>query len=194
MAKVGMRHLVYALVATETPGTGITYQGGADLAPAVSGSLNYERSDNPLYGDDVMQDNDNAITGFTLDIETTELSAANEAALLGYTVDTTDTTLYSVTDANAPYVGVGFIQVLRRRGTVTYRALWFPKVQFGISSEETQTRQQSVEWGTPTLNGKGFGVYLDSTGAATFRMQKECSTLAAAKSFLDTKAGITRTP
>ena len=192
MAKVGMRHLVYAKVATETPGTSITYSGGADLAPAVSGSLNYDRSDNPLYGDDVMQDNDNGITGFTLDIETTELSAANEAALLGLVADGTDATLYSVTDASAPYVGVGFVQVLRRKGVVSYRALWFPKVQFGISSEETQTRQQSIEWGTPTLNGKGFGVYLDATGKATFRMQKECETLAAAQTFLDTKAGISR--
>ena len=193
MAKIGMRHLVYAVVATETPGTGITYTGGADLAPAVSGNLTYDRSDNPLYGDDVMQDSDNGITGFSLDITTTELSAANEAALLGYTVDGTDATLYSVTDVAAPYVGVGFVQVLRRRGTVTYRALWFPKVQFGISSEETQTRQQSIEWGTPTLNGKGFGVYLDASGAATFRMQKECATLAAAQTFLDGKAGISRT-
>lgn len=193
MAKIGMRHLVYAVVATETPGTGITYSGGADLAPAVSGNLTYDRSDNPLYGDDVMQDSDNGITGFSLDITTTELSAANEAALLGYTVDSTDATLYSVTDVAAPYVGVGFVQVLRRKGTVTYRALWFPKVQFGISSEETQTRQQSIEWGTPTLNGKGFGVYLDASGNAVFRMQKECATLAAAQSFLDTKAGISRT-
>lgn len=193
MAKIGMRHLVYAVVATETPGTGITYSGGADLAPAVSGNLTYDRSDNPLYGDDVMQDSDNGITGFSLDITTTELSAANEAALLGYTVDSTDATLYSVTDTAAPYVGVGFVQVLRRKGTVTYRALWFPKVQFGISSEETQTRQQSIEWGTPTLNGKGFGVYLDASGNAVFRMQKECATLAAAQSFLDTKAGISRT-
>lgn len=192
MAKVGMRHLVYATVSAETPGTSITYTGGADLAPAVRGSLNYDRSDNPLYGDDVMQDADNGITGFTLDIETTELSAANEAALLGYTADSTDATLYSVTDATAPYVGVGFIQVLRRKGTVTYRAVWFPKVQFGITSEETQTRQQSIEWGTPTLNGKGFGVYLDSSGKATYRLQKEVATLAAAESFLDTKAGITR--
>lgn len=192
MAKVGMRHLVYATVSAETPGTSITYTGGADLAPAVRGSLNYDRSDNPLYGDDVMQDADNGITGFTLDIETTELSAANEAALLGYTADGTDATLYSVTDATAPYVGVGFIQVLRRKGTVTYRAVWFPKVQFGITSEETQTRQQSIEWGTPTLNGKGFGVYLDSSGKATYRLQKEVATLAAAESFLDTKAGITR--
>ena len=193
MAKIGMRHLVYAVVATETPGTGITYTGGADLAPAVSGNLTYDRSDNPLYGDDVMQDSDNGITGFSLDITTTELSATNEAALLGYTADSTDTTLYSVTDVAAPYVGVGFVQVLRRKGTVTYRALWFPKVQFGISSEETQTRQQSIEWGTPTLNGKGFGVYLDASGNAVFRMQKECTTLAAAQSFLDTKAGISRT-
>ena len=193
MAKVGMRHLVYAKVATETPGTSITYSAGADLAPAIRGSVTYDRPDNPLYGDDVMQDNDNGVTGLTLEIETTGLSAANEAALLGLVADGTDATLYSVTDAAAPYVGIGFVQVLRNAGTVTYRAVWFPKVQFGLESEETNTRQQNIEWGTPTLTGKGFGVYLDSSGAATFRMQKECSTLAAAQTFLDGKAGITRT-
>ena len=79
MAKVGMRHLVYAKVATETPGTGITYTGGADMAPARRGNVNFDRPDNPLYGDDVMQDNDNGITGVTVEVETTDLAAGVEA-------------------------------------------------------------------------------------------------------------------
>jgi phi13 family phage major tail protein len=193
MAKVGMRHLVYAKVATETPGTSITYTGGADMAPARRGNVTFDRPDNPLYGDDVMQDNDNGITGVTVEVETTDLAAGVEADLLGYVADTTDSTLYSVTDAAAPYVGFGYVQVLRRRGTMAYRAVWFPKVQFGMDSEETNTKENNIEWGTPVITGKGFGVYLDATGAATFRLQKECATLAAAQSFLDTKAGISRT-
>ena len=47
-----------------------------------------------------------------------------------------------------------------------------------------------ISWGTPTLNGKGLAYYDDDTGKAKFRRQKVFTTLASAKTWLNSKANI----
>ena len=43
----------------------------------------------------------------------------------------------------------------------------------------------------PTLEGVGAGVSLDSTGTLSFAQHKSFDSLASAKSYLNSKAGIT---
>lgn len=190
MARVGMRHLVFAPIATETPGSAITYGTGVVMGRVVRGTVNWSRNDNPLYGDDVVAENDNGVTGYTLDVETTELIEGTAAIVLGYTATGTDDPEYDITDASAPYGGCGYIQVLIRRGVQTFKAVWYHKVQFGVDTEETQTKEQQVTWGTPALNGQGFGVFNDASGKAKFRKEKVFTTEAAAVSYLNGLANI----
>lgn len=193
MARVGMRHLVCAPITTETTGSAIAYGTGMLMGRAVRGNLQWERNDNPLYGDDVEAESDNGVTGYTLDVGTTELLENVAAAVLGLTAGTGEghTDEYETTDAAAPYVGCGYIQVLRRKGETKYKALWYHKVQFGIQSEESRTKEKTITWGTPELHGTGFGVYNDNSGKAKFRIEKLCATEAAAITWLNGLAGIT---
>ena len=187
-ANIGMQYPVYAPVNVYTPGTSITYNTGAVAAEAVSAALGWNRADGHFYGDDVELDSDNSILGYTLDIELSGLKDAARAALLG---DDLANSEYSVTDAAAPDVGFGFVRVMRDKGTLSYEAWWFYKLKFGISSEETRTKEQNIEWRTPTLNGVGAGVSLDATGALKFALHQTFATFSAAQSWLKTKAGIT---
>ena len=191
MAKVGMRHLVYAPITAESSGSAITYGAGAIMGKAVRGAVTYNRNDNPLYGDDVIAENDNGVTGYQLEVETTTLVPAIEKAVLGLAQNVD---VYTVTDASAPYVGVGYLQVIIRNGVTIFRGVWYYKVQFGLESEETQTRQQNIEWSVPSLSGTGFGVYIDASGHAAFRQQKEFSSAADAEAWLDTLANIGSDP
>ena len=187
-ANVGMQYLVAATVSTYTPGTSISYGAGSNFAEAVSASLSWERADGHFYGDDVELDSDNSVLGYTIDIEPAGLSDSARATLLGETVSTGE---YTITDSPAPDVGFGYVRVMRDKGVTKYEGWWFYKVKFGISSEETRTKERNIEWRVPTLQGVGAGVSLDATGKLNFAQHKQFDTLAAAKSYLNSKAGIT---
>ena len=191
-ANVGMVYPVYAPVATYTPGTSITYSNGAPVAEAVSASVSWDRNDGHFYGDDVELDSDNGILGYTISFEPSGLSDTVRAALLGETLVSSD---YTITDSAAPDVGFGYIRVMRSNsgGTVSnsYEAWWYKKLKFSLSSEETRTKERSIEWRVPTLDGIGTGVSLDSTGKLYFAEHHTYTSLSDAKNWLKAKAGIT---
>ena len=191
-ANVGMVYPVAAPVSAYTPGTSITYGNGFVVAEAVSANLSWNRADGHFYGDDVELDSDNGVLGYTISFEPSGLSAANRQKLLGEIVATDE---YTVTDAASPDVGFGYIRVMRTKGastvTTTYEAWWFQKLKFSVSSEETRTKEQNIEWRVPTLEGIGAGVSLDATGRLSFAQHKTFDTLAGAKAYLNSKAGIT---
>ena len=191
-ANVGMIYPVYAPVSSYTPGTSITYGTGGVVAEARSATLSWDRADGEFYGDDVLLDSDNGVLGYTLDFEPSGLSDTVRAAMLGETLASSE---YSVTDAAAPDVGFGYVRKMRDNagGTLatTYEGWWFHKLKFSVSSEETRTKERSIEWRTPTLSGTGAGVKLSSADTLTFAVHQTFATLALAKAWLNGKAGIT---
>ena len=189
---VGMQYPVCAPVSAYTPGTSISYSTGSVVGEARGATLNWEREDGEFYGDDKILDTANGILGYTLDFEPSGLSDAIRKTLLGETQASSE---YSITDASAPYVGFGYIRVMREEGTnsvdTTYEAWWFYRVQFSVNSEETRTKEKSMEWRTPTLTGKGLGVQLTSDATQTFAVHESFTTFTGAKTWLNSKASIT---
>ena len=195
MAFVGMRYVVASPVATEVAGSDLTYGTGFVVGKAISANVTKNRNTNPLYADDAIAEDDNGITGMSVEINVDDLTEAVRADLLGLSVTTSGTPAavdyYEETDAAAPYVGFGYMRVRRKSGTTTYQGVWYHKVQFGDTSESAQTRGENIEWQTPTLTGTVFGVSNESSGKKHFRRIKEFSTEALAKTWLDGLAGIT---
>ena len=191
-ANVGMRYPVYAPVSAYVPGTSITYGNGGVIAEAVSASVNWNRADSRFYGDDVELDSDNGVLGYTISFEPSGLSDTARAALLGETLATSD---YEINDSAAPDIGFGYIRVMRTKSAgvavTKYESWWYRKLKFAISSEETRTKEQSIEWRVPTLEGVGAGVSLDSSGKIKFAIHRTFDTEEAAKSWLNSLAGIT---
>ena len=189
---VGMVYPVCAPVSSYTPGTGITYSTGSVVSEARAASVSWDRSDGEFYGDDVLLDSDNGVTGYSIDFEPAGLSDAIRKTLLGEVQASSE---YSITDAAAPYVGFGYIRVMREESagsvTTTYEGWWYYKVQFSIQNEETRTKEKNIEGRTPTLSGKGFGVQLTSGGAMVFAVHESFSTKTAAETWLKAKASIT---
>jgi hypothetical protein len=183
-----MQYPVYSPVTAYTPGTSITYGTGAVVAEAVSASVSWERADGRFYGDDVQLDSDNGVLGYTIDFEPTGLTNAGRELLLGEAKASDE---YTITDAPSPDVGFGYIRVMRDKGEVSYEGWWYYKVKFGLGSEETRTKEQNIEWRTPTLNGVGSGVQLAAGANMSFAVHQDFDTMAAARTWLKTKAGIT---
>ena len=189
---IGMVYPVAAFIDAYTPGTGITYEDGFVVAEARGATLTWETSDGEFYGDDVLLDSDKGITGYTLDFEPSGLKTAVRAKLLGEKEASTD--VYRVTGANPPDLGFGFIRVMRENvsneNVTRYEGWWFHKIKFSINSEETRTKEKSIEWRVPTLNGRGFGVYLDSSDDPAFCDHQDFTSLEAAKTWLNGLAEI----
>lgn len=190
---VGMVYPVAAPVDEYTAYSGITYEDGFVVSEARGATLTWNALDGEFYGDDSLLDTDNSVTGYTIDFEATGLSDSVRAALLGEVEGSSDELV--ITGAPSPEVGFGYVRVMRDNssGTVeeTFEAWWFYRVRFARPNEEARTKENSIEWRAPTISGKGMGVYLASTDSyPNFVEHKSFTTLADAKSFLNTKAGI----
>lgn len=194
MAYIGMRSPVVAPITSHTDGSAITYGTGMVLGPAVAANLTFDVADNPDYGDDVIQDNDNGINGYSATLETNNITPEGRAMALGWqgvTGTGSTVTHYEVTDEAAPYVGWGFIRVKLFQGTRSYEAFWFHKSQFSPNGINASTKQRQIEWNHPQMSVQGMGVYIDNSGKAKYFDWMEFTTEAAAMTWLKGRANIT---
>ena len=190
---VGMMYPVAAPVDAYTPYSGITYDDGFVVSQARGANLTWETADGEFYGDDILLDSENEILSYTLEFEAAGLSDTVRAGLLGEVKGSGDE--YKITGASAPDVGFGYIKVMRddSSGTVvtSYEAWWYYKIKFAQPNEEARTKERTLEWRTPTISGRGAGVFLAAAAEVPdFAEHKTFATLATAKTYLNTKAGI----
>lgn len=196
-ANVGMLYVVAAEVDEYTPYSGITYEAGFVVGEGREANISWETASGEFEGDDIVLDNYEEIIGYSMDLETAGMSSAIRAKLLGETKDSSD--VYHVSGAPKPWLGTGFVRKMRDNESgdpaTVYEGVWYYHHRFSQPNEQTRTRQRSgMEWRVPVLNGRGTGVFL-TAGAETpeFEIHKDFATLAAAKTWLNTVAGITST-
>ena len=73
-ANVGMRHPVWAPLQSHTEGSEPTYGTGRVIQEAIEATINFNADTTTgLYGDDVMVDMDDGITGYTVNFNPTGL-------------------------------------------------------------------------------------------------------------------------
>ena len=194
---IKVRGLTWAVYKSGGEGGTITYTGGTyDADKIVRVDQSEERSDVPFNADDHTIDRDNSITGASVSIELAKLPEEMLTAVLGYVADGSGSsaTGYHVTDAAAPYVGVGFIHGELYKGTESYTAYWYHKVQFSRGNRSMNTKGETVAFQTETIEGEAMGVQLTSGGPSIyFTQSKEFTTEAQARTWLNTKAGVSST-
>ena len=189
-ANVGMRHPVWAPLQSHTDGSEPTYGAGRVIQEAIEATINFNAdTTNGLYGDDVLVDMDDGITGYTVNFNPTGLKDADRAAILGEEVTTGS--VYEITDAGSPWGGFGFFRVMRDENrTRYYEAWWCRKIKFREPSQTTRTKEGSVQWRTPTLEGTGAGLIVDGGEKIKYIKHKTFETAAAAKAWLDGLANV----
>ena len=194
---IKVRGLTWAVYSSGGDGDAITYTGGKyDKDKIVRVDQSEERSDVTFNADDHTIDRDNSITGANLSIELAKLPEDMLTAVLGYVADGSGSsaTGYNVTDAAAPYVGVGFIHGEMYKGEETYTAYWYHKVQFSRGNRSMATKGDTTAFQTETIEGEAMGVQLASNGPSIyFTQSKEFSTEAQARTWLNSKAGVSST-
>ena len=195
MAYIGMRKPIFAPITSRVDGSPITYGTPLVLGPAVSANLTFDTADNPDYGDDVVIDNDKGVNGYSIAMETNDISKEGRAACLGWKPVTgtgSAVTEYDVTDAAPPEGGLGYIRVKLFKGVRKYEAFFYHALQCSSGGENASTKQRQITWNHPTINASGIGVYIDSSGEAKYFKWMEFDTEDAALDWIYSKFGATR--
>ena len=191
MARVGLAYSVFAPITTETPDSPIVYGTPIVFNKPIEANVSYERSDNPLYGGNVVAENDNGITGGTLVFGNKHFTPAERATMLGHVKKgTTPNDYYVETDAPSPDGGFWYITNEIEDGVKKWYGYWVYKTQLALNEDNAKTKEKTVEWQTPTIEGPIMGVIIDSDGKPAFRAYNVFDTYAAAKTWVDTAAGV----
>ena len=184
---VGMMYPVFAEITAHTDGSMPTYGNGVVIHEARNCNITKTYNDNPLYGDDRIVDDDNGLMALTASFEPTGLSDSDRVLLFGEEeIAVGGLTCQVESDNETPYGGFGYIRKMRDNGTKKYEAWIILKIKFQEENQNTATKEGSISWNTPTLNGRAAGVYIDDTGKLRWRVHETFDTIAAAKSWLNT--------
>ena len=184
---VGMMYPVFAKLMSHTDGSLPTYGTGVVIHEARNCTITKTYNDNPLYGDDRIVDDDNGLQALTASFEPTGLSDSDRVLLFGEDeVSVGGLTCQAESDNETPYGGFGYIRRMRDNGSRKWEAWIILKIKFREENQTTSTKEGSIQWNTPTLNGRAAGLYIDSTDRLRFRIHETFDTIAAAKSWINT--------
>lgn len=191
---VGMMYPVFAPLVSHTDGSMPTYGAGRVIQEARNATITKTYNDNPLYGDDRIVDDDNGLQSLTMSFESTGLSDADRVALFGETQATVGgITAYLESDNETPWGGFGYIRKMRDNGTRKFEAWITLKIKFQEESQATNTKEGTISWGTPTLNGRAAALYIDSSDQMRYRAHQTFDTIAAAKAWINTVLNVSVT-
>ena len=189
-ASIGLLYPVFAPLDTHTDGSMPTYGTGRVIQEARGASITYEYNDNPLHGDNRIVDEDNGMTGLTIEFESTGLNDEDRQVLFGEDLYGTSGAQW-VSDSETPYGGFAYIRRMRDNGVRTYEAWIILKVKFTETRQETRTQEgNQITWGTPTISGRGASLDVDGSGKLRYQLHQTFETISAAKTWINTMLNV----
>lgn len=156
MAKIGAQDAWFApFDDADTETAAATYENGFKIAALMEASDSPNYASAEIYGDDVLDDSVEEFTEGDVTVKGVELTDDHAAVLYGITA-AADGSLGFPSENAAPYGGLGYVQKLRRQGTVYYRAFFFPKVKAQVSGNQLVTKNKNLSFDGETVNFKAY--------------------------------------
>lgn len=147
MSRVGVRNLHYYILNSDTT-EGCTYGAGVQVPGTVHIDVEPAVDNATLYADDGPYEAATSLGKITVTVELADLPKTVQAALLGHTVDANTDTLIAKSTDTAPYVGLAFES---EKGNGAIRYVKLAKGKFSVPTENFQTKGESVEFQTSTI-------------------------------------------
>lgn len=152
MAKIGLNNFRYSKLTEAEDGTA-SYAGAKKPAKAISCSVSISNNDAKLYADDSLAESDTSFQSGTVTIGIDDEDTETMADLLGHEYDSETSEMIRNSNDTAPYIGLGRIVVKMVGGVYKYKVEFLHKVKFGEPSQEDNTKGESLEFSTTTLEG-----------------------------------------
>jgi phi13 family phage major tail protein len=190
MAYIGLKYPVFAPISSETPGSVPAYGQGKVVGMAIEANVSIELGDNPLFGDDVIAESDKSFVSGSITIGVDDIGKEVYLAWFGGETQTGDGGVEEIVDGAgipSPLGGFGYYRVRRKNGVRSIRAFWYYKTQWGVPSEEAQTKGEQIEWQTPSVEGS---IMTLDDEKASWRKWADFTSEADAKAWLNEMANI----
>ena len=152
MAKIGLNNLWYAKLTEALDGTP-SYDGAKSFGKAITANASISNNSATLYADDALAESDTSFQSGSLSLTTDDDRDTVFADLLGHAIDASGNIIRNVNDV-APYVAIARIIVKLVNNVKLYKVELLYKVKFSEPSQEDNTRGESVEFSTPTIEGQ----------------------------------------
>jgi phi13 family phage major tail protein len=185
MASIGLTNIWYGFLTEAADGTP-SYSNGQKMGKAVSANASITNNSAMLYGDDALAESDTSFANGTITLGLTDDDDTIFAPLLGHTIE--DGEVVKTAVDTAPYVGVGRILTKLVNGVRKYKVNFLYKVKFSEPSNEENTKGETVEFSTPSIEGI-ISTLSDNKG--TWGKSKTFTDLEDAISYLKDLLGIT---
>lgn len=151
MAGIGLKSFKYAVLNED----GETYGEVKTLAGAIECQVTLDLAEATLYVDDQVQEQVSEFKTGTMTIGTDDGDYDSFAELLGKTV-AEDGTVTSNSNDTPIFVGFGHIVPKMLNGSKKYKAEFFHKVKFKPFMADAQTKGDSIEFTTPSIEATIF--------------------------------------
>jgi phi13 family phage major tail protein len=178
MANIGLSNIWWSPL-TEDANGGAHYAGARYMGKAVSAETSITNNEAKLYGDDALAESDTSFSNGTITLGVTDDDDTVFAPLLGHTIN--DGEVIKTSSDAAPYVGVGRVVTKMVNGVYKYKVEFLYKVKFAEMSRSEQTRGESVEFTTPSVEG---AIATLSDAAGTWNKTKIFTSKAEALTYL----------
>ena len=152
MAKIGLNNLWYSKLTEAQDGTP-SYDGAKSFGKAVSCNVSISNNSATLYADDALAESDTSFQNGTVTLGVDDDRETTFADVLGHEVDDSGKVTRNVNDV-APYVALGRIIVKMVSNVRLYKVEILYKVKFSEPSQEENTKGESVEFATPSIEGQ----------------------------------------
>jgi phi13 family phage major tail protein len=151
MAKIGLRNFLFGILTEQEDGTA-TYGVAQKPAKAISCSVSITNNEAKLFADDGLAESDTSFQSGTVTLGIDDDNDQMMATLLGHSI--TDGEIERNGDDVAPYVGLGRIITKMVGGVYKYKVEFLRKVKFAEPSQDDNTRGETLEFGTSTIEGQ----------------------------------------
>jgi phi13 family phage major tail protein len=163
MAHVGMKYPVAAKWKEDG-----TYEKGFVVGKAIQFTGTPNKNDVELYADDGVAETDKSIKDVGTSLNVDDITLKVQAELLGHNYEAaaegTPERMVVGTDDVAPYFGMGFYKRRKKNNVVSFTGIWLYKVQNSEPNEEAQTKGDTTDFQTPTIEGKAYPTPVGENG------------------------------
>lgn len=152
MASFGAKRPKFAPFAGVEPDKALpTYGEAVALGKMIKADLTVNNTKGELYADDMLAESIEEFASGTLALETDDMELSVGSKLYSCAYDEQKKELVNAVNDNAPYVGLSYYKVLKRKGATVYKGYFFPKSKAALGNDNAATRGSSITFGTTPI-------------------------------------------
>ena len=178
MALIGLTNFWYSKLTEAADGTP-SFDGAHSFGKAVSCSVSITNNSAELYADDALAESDTSFQSGTVTLGVDDDREATFADILGHSITEDGEVTYNTNDV-APWIALARIVTKMVNNVTLYKVKVLYKVKFAEPSEDENTKGESVEFATPSIEGK-----IATLANGEWKTAKTFSTKAEALAFIN---------